>query len=244
MEKKLKILAIIPARGGSKGVPRKNIRPLAGKSLIQRTFEIAKISDKLDRIILSSDDEEIVQHGKNIGIDVPFVRPQKLAADTSPMVSVIFHALEYLKKEENYVPYAVMVLQPTSPLRKTLHIERAIKLLEENDAVCSLIQVPMEMSPYYVMKITDKGYVDYFLPEGRKIIRRQDAPKAFLREGTVYLTTVEALYKYKDLYGERCIPMIISNDESLSIDTIEEWSYANEVLSKKEGYESLNPINE
>ena len=230
----MKVLAIIPARGGSKGIPRKNIRSMLGKSLVQRTFETVSQSKLLDRIILSTDDKLIADHGKDCGLDVPFIRPSQLASDNSPMIGVIFHALETLKEVENYKPDSVMILQPTSPLRKPEHIDKAIMLLKDNDAVCSLVQTPMIMSPYYAMKITDEGYVDYFLDEGQKIKRRQDVPKTYLRDGTTYLTTIKALYKYKDFYGngKSCIPMLIPNEESLSIDTLEDWALAEEKLSK------------
>jgi CMP-N,N'-diacetyllegionaminic acid synthase len=231
MEKSLKILALIPARGGSKGVRRKNIRPLLGKSLVQRTYETALQSKLLDRIIISTDDPEIASHAEKIGLEVPFLRPEQLATDISPMIGVLLHALEFLKRNENYVPDAVMLLQPTSPLRQSHHIDKAIDLLKNNDSVCTLVQVPMEMSPFYVMKITEEGYLDYFLEEGRKIKRRQDAPKAYMREGTVYLTTVKTLFEHKNLYGKQCIPMLIDHNESLSIDSVEEWAQAEELLS-------------
>jgi CMP-N,N'-diacetyllegionaminic acid synthase len=231
MEKGIKVLAIVPARGGSKGVPRKNIRPLLGKSLIQRTFEVIQQTKGIDRVILSTDDEEIAAHGKSIGLEVPFMRPDKLATDVSSMTGVILHALDTLVETENYVPDAVVLLQPTSPLRKPGHIERAIELLNGNDAVCSVLEVPQEFSPYYVMKITDKGYLDFFLEEGRTIKRRQDAPKAYLREGTVYLATVATIRTYHDLYGQSCVPMLIAKEESLSIDTEEDWEKAVDSLS-------------
>lgn len=231
MEKKINILAIIPARGGSKGVPSKNIRPMLGKSLVERTFETARQSKLLDKIILSTDNEDIASVGKKIGLEVPFIRPVQYALDTSSMLDVVLHALNFLEQTEDYQPDAVMVLQPTSPLRKTEHIETAIQLLKDKDAVCSLVQLPMEMSPHYVMKITAEGYLDYFLEEGRKIKRRQDAARAFLREGTIYLAKVETLFKYNNFYGDRCVPMIIPNEESLSIDTKDDWKLAEKILS-------------
>lgn len=239
MEEKIKILAIIPARGGSKGVPRKNIRPLLGKSLVQRTFETAQKSQFLDRIILSTDDEEIAQHARAIGLEVPFMRPIKFAEDQSPMLDVLIHAIEKLKEKESYSPDAIMILQPTSPLRKTEHIDSCVRLLKNNDAVCTLVQVPMEMSPYYVMKITNDGYLDYFFEEGRNIKRRQDAPKAFMREGTIYLARVETLYKYQNIYGEKCIPVIIDAQDSLSIDTEEDWKLAEESLQKRKSTQEI-----
>ena len=228
----LKILAIIPARGGSKGVPEKNIRLIAGKSLIQRTYEVACQSKYLDRVILSTDSEKIAAHANIIGLQAPFMRPPKLATDESPMIDTILFTLEKFK-EKGYSPDAVMLLQPTSPLRQVKHIDGAIELLNDNDAVCSVIQVPPEMSPYYVMKITEQGYLDYFLPEGRLVKRRQDAPKAYKRDGTVYLATCETIYNFKNLYGNRCIPMEIDTKESLSIDTQDDWEKAEVILLSK-----------
>ena len=125
-----------------------------------------------------------------------------------------------------------MLLQPTSPLRQTKHIDQAVELLKNNDAVCSIIQVPPEMSPHYVMKITEHGYLEYFFPEGRLVKRRQDASKAYRREGTVYLATCKTIYRYGDFYGEHCTPIKIEPKDSLSIDTPEDWEKAEEFLSK------------
>lgn len=226
----MKILGFIPARGGSKGVPRKNIRPLAGKSLIERTFEVAKNSNALDRIILSTEDESIAEHGRSIGLEVPFLRPDHLAQDTTAMIDVIIDLLDTLKEKENYVPDAVMSLQPTSPLRKTRHIDEAAALLGDNDAVCGLVPVPLELCPHYVMKINEDGFMDYFLPEGAKIKRRQDVIPAYRREGTVYLARTEVIYHYRNLYGEKCVPMFVDPSESLSIDTWEDWHQAEKIL--------------
>ncbi|MEZ4774554.1 MAG: acylneuraminate cytidylyltransferase family protein [Bacteroidia bacterium] len=233
MEKtKISVLGIIPARGGSKGVPRKNIRPLAGKSLIQRTFETARESLSLDRIVLSTDDEEIAAHGREIGLEVPYIRPEHLASDTSAMVDVIIDMVQFLGKD-NYFPDAVMILQPTSPFRKSHYIDQAVQLLGNHDAVCGVVQVPPELSPHYVMRITADGFMDFFLPEGALIKRRQDVPKAYRREGTVYLTRTEVLLRDKTIYGKTCVPLLVNPEDSLSIDTEKDWEYAEQIIRQQ-----------
>jgi CMP-N,N'-diacetyllegionaminic acid synthase len=228
----MKVLGVIPARGGSKGIPNKNIKPLVGKSLVERTYETARKCPSLDRIILSTDDEKIAELGKSLGIEVPFIRPKELATDTTPMFDVIYHVLVELQHKDNYYPDVVLILQPTTPLRKSEYIETAVKLLKDNDSVCSLIQVPDDMSPYYLMKITDAGLVDYFMEEGKKIKRRQDAPKAYKRDGSIYLTKTSVIFEKKSLYGDKCVPLFVDSKNSINIDTEEDWHKAEELIEK------------
>ncbi|MDA7639304.1 acylneuraminate cytidylyltransferase family protein [Akkermansiaceae bacterium] len=230
----MRVLAIIPARGGSKGVANKNIRPLHGKSLIQRTFEVARRVERVDKIVLSTDRQEIADHGKALGIEVPFIRPDNLAGDRSPMIGVVLHCVEWLLENEGYEPDVVILLQPTSPLRACDHIEDGLSLLKRNDAVCSVVKVPSELSPHYLMKRDNFGHLKYFLEEGRNIHRRQDSPSAFQRDGTVYISRVDSIKKYKDLYGKCCEPLILDKAESLSIDTEEDWDRAEKILRLKE----------
>lgn len=223
------ILGIIPARGGSKGIPDKNILPLCGKPLIQYAHEAAVQSKVLDRVILSTDSESIAQAGKSLGIEVPFVRPAEFSADVSPMINVVIHALDELART-GYVPDAVLLLQPTSPLRKPGHIRTAVELLGENDSVVSVFAVPQEYSPYYLMKILDNGWLDFFMPEGRKITRRQDAPIVYKRDGTIFLTKTRVLREQRSFYGNRCKPMIMAAEEHLNIDNWDEWNKAEKIL--------------
>ena len=143
----LKVLGLIPARGGSKGLPRKNLMPLAGKSLIERTYNVAQESGVLDRSILSTDDPEIRDHALSMGLEAPFLRPARFADDGSPMIDVIIHALDALEQND-YIPDAVMLLQPTSPLRTAQHLIRAVELLEQGDSVCSVVQIPPTHAPH------------------------------------------------------------------------------------------------
>jgi CMP-N,N'-diacetyllegionaminic acid synthase len=221
----MKILGIIPARGGSQGIPRKNIKPLAGQSLIQRSFQCGQQSGVLDRIILSSDDQEIINHGKSIGLEAPFVRPAEFAANNSAQIDVVVHALNTLTTD-GYKPDAVLLLQPTSPARKPEHIQRAVELLQDNDSVCTVIPIPKDHCPHYVMKITDGGFLDYFLPEGANYTRRQDVPQAYNRDGTIFLTRTSVLLEERSFYGQKCIPMPIPVEESLNIDEPTDWERA------------------
>jgi CMP-N,N'-diacetyllegionaminic acid synthase len=223
----VKVLGIIPARGGSKGIPRKNIRALAGKSLLRRAFECGVTSAVLDRLIVSTDDIDIAAEAREIGAEVPFLRPAELATDSAAMIDVVLHALEALAS--NYRPDAVMLLQPTSPLRRPERVREAVEMMRCDpaiDSVCSLIPVPKGLCPHYVMRITPTGYVDYFLPEGANYVRRQDVPQAYKRDGSIFLTRSGILEAGRSFYGKRCMPMIIEPDEMINLDDPADWAEA------------------
>jgi CMP-N,N'-diacetyllegionaminic acid synthase len=227
----VKILGIIPARGSSQGIPGKNIKPLAGQSLIQRSFVCGESSGVLDRIILSSDSVEIIEHAKSIGLKAPFVRPAEFAAHNSAQIDVVIHALRTLAGN-GYHPDAVLLLQPTSPIRKPEHIQRAVELLGENDSVCTVIPIPKDHCPHYVMKITGEGFLDYFLPDGPNYTRRQDVPQAYNRDGTIFLTRTQVLLEEQSFYGKKCVPMPIPMEESLNIDEPADWERAENRFSE------------
>jgi CMP-N,N'-diacetyllegionaminic acid synthase len=227
----MRILALIPARGNSKGVPEKNLRPINGKSLVERAFEVAIRSDVADRVILSTDSGEIAEHGRSLGLEIPFLRPAALADDTTPMIDVAQHALHELAGD-GYAPDALLLLQPTSPCRTPDHLRTAVRLLAHSDAVCSVAPVPKALCPHYVMTIQG-GYLFHFLPEGAKYTRRQDVPDAYRRDGTVYLTRTEVVLA-GGFYGERCVPLVLDEDESLTIDTPDEWARAEAWLKQLE----------
>jgi CMP-N,N'-diacetyllegionaminic acid synthase len=226
----VKVLGLIPARGGSKGIPGKNLRPLAGKPLIQWTHEAALASGQLDRIVLSTDDEAIANLGRQVGIDVPFIRPSLFATDDSPMIDVAAHAIETLAGQ-GYSADALLLLQPTSPMRRPEHIRKAISLLGDNDGVCSVTPVPHRYSPPYLVRIDAAGMLDFYLPGGEKYTRRQDVPAAYKRDGTIFLTRTVVLLEQRSFYGQRCVPMILREDEVLNIDDPEEWEDAERRLS-------------
>jgi CMP-N,N'-diacetyllegionaminic acid synthase len=225
----MKVLGLIPARGGSKGIPGKNLRQLAGKSLIQRAYESAAAAGVLDRIILSTDDLEIAATGRSLGVEIPFLRPPEFARDESPMIDVVIDALTTLA-HDGYQPDAVLLLQPTSPLRQPRHIQEALRLLGSNDAVCSVIPLPRDLCPHYVMKITADGYLDYFMSDGVRYTRRQDVPLAYRREGTIFLTTRSVLLEQRSFYGQRCVPLLLDPREVCNIDAPEDWAEAERIL--------------
>ncbi len=229
------ILGVIPARGGSKAIPGKNIKQLCGKSLIQRAFESATASSVLERVILSTDDTSIAEHGRSLGLDVPFMRPSAFASDNSPMIDVAVHALNALRESEGYSPKAVMILQPTSPLRGSWHIEKAAALLEGYESVCSVIPLPQDLSPYYLMKIREDGCLDFFMQDGSLYTRRQDLPVAYRRDGTIFLTRTEVIIEQRSFYGKRCCPMLMNPRDVLNIDTADDWDEAERVFRERGG---------
>lgn len=225
------VLGIVPARGGSKGVPRKNVRPLAGRTLLDYVAEAARTSGVIDRLVLSTDSEEIADAGRAAGLEVPFLRPTSLAADDTPMLPVLQHVVSSLEAAD-WTPELIVLLQPTSPLRRPRHIRDAVTLLRESDAdsVVTVVEVPRHLSPDYVMAI-DGGRLRPFLAEGARVMRRQDARPAYSREGTVYAFWRRTLERFGSIYGDDCRPLLIDARESLSIDSPDDWDAAERRLA-------------
>jgi CMP-N,N'-diacetyllegionaminic acid synthase len=226
------VLAIVPARGGSKGVPGKNLRPLAGRLLIEYAADAARQSGVVDRTVLSTDSAEIAEAGRRIGLDVPFLRPEALSGDETPMLPVIQHALAQLAGR-GFTPAIVVLLQPTSPLRRPEHVRLAVEQLRQTGAtsVVTVVEVPRHMSPDYVMRI-DGGVLKPFLPEGASVTRRQDVRAAYSRDGTVYAFRRDTVERFDSIYGPDCRPLVIPIEESLSIDTPADWERAERMLAR------------
>ena len=220
------VLALIPARGGSKGIRDKNIRPLRGHTLLEYAANAAAKSGVVDRAVLSTDSERIAAEGRRIGIEVPFIRPAELARDDTPMLPVIEHAVDFLE-QEGWQPEIVVLLQPTAPLRTADHIRKAVQELRDSaaDSVVTVVQLPRHLSPDYVMRI-DEGRLVPFLPERASVSRRQDARAAFERDGTVYAFWRRTLRETHSIYGRNCRPLILPSAESLTLDTPEDWDEA------------------
>lgn len=229
----MRILGLIPARGGSKAIPGKNLRALAGKPLLQWTAEVAIASGVLDRIVLSTDDEDIAETGIELGVEVPFHRPALLAGEHAAMVDVVIHALEQLA-EAAYLPDAVALLQPTSPLRRPEHIRQACELIGDADSVCSVVAVPKQLCPHYVMRIDEHGHLQHFLSDGALYTRRQDVPPAYSRDGTIYLVRREAVLQAQNLYGATSLPLLMDREDSLSIDDPADWLEAERRLAVRD----------
>jgi N-acylneuraminate cytidylyltransferase len=211
------VLAIIPARGGSKGVPRKNIREVAGKPLIAWTIAEAKKSKFIDRLILSSDDEQIIRVAQEYGCEVPFIRPAELARDDTPGIDPVLHALESLSQKYDYV----VLLQPTSPLRSAADIDDCIAkcALEDNNACVTVTQA--EQSPYWMYSISREGSVVPIV-KNDGFFRRQDLPTAYVLNGAVYVARTDWLKREKQFVATETKAVVMPAERSLDIDTEED----------------------
>jgi CMP-N,N'-diacetyllegionaminic acid synthase len=227
----MKILGLIPARGGSKGIPKKNIKILGNKPLLQYTQEAAKRSSLLSRVILSSDDQEIISIAKNLDLEVPFIRPENLAQDKTSSLEVIIHALNYFRDKNIYFD-AVCLLQPTTPFRQKNLIDQAIKkFIQGNyDSLITVKKVPAEFNPHWVFE-EESGKLKLATGENEIISRRQDLPPAYFRDGAIYLTKTEVILNQKSLFGQNIGFLENLDLNSVNLDTMEDWIKAEQILN-------------
>jgi len=219
------ILAIIPARGGSKGIPRKNLFPCAGRPLLAWTCDAALGSRRVTRAVLSTDDAEIAQVGRSAGLDVPFMRPAELAGDRTPCLSVVTHALEALRAAEGYRPDAVVLLQPTAPLRTAAHVDDALDALLAGgcDSVVSVAEIPRHFSPHWQF-VVQNGCLRVFTgePLGCLVPNRQQLAATYFRNGAIYAFWRSTLEGHGNLYGERCAAYVMPWDDSANVDDLDD----------------------
>jgi CMP-N,N'-diacetyllegionaminic acid synthase len=207
-----KVLAVITARGGSKGIPRKNIREIGGKPLIAWSIEAAKKSKYIDKLVLSSEDPEIISVAKGLGCEAPFVRPKELAQDDTPGVDPVLHALEKLEGYDY-----VVLLQPTSPLRSAGDIDACIEnCVKQKASSCVSVSEPSK-SPYLTYKMDTKSLLLPLLKG--KFQRRQDLPQAYGVNGAVYVAKSEWLKNKKGFMGEDTIGYVMPPERSIDVDT-------------------------
>jgi CMP-N,N'-diacetyllegionaminic acid synthase len=218
-----KVLGVIPARGGSKSLPRKNIAMLAGRPLLCYTCDAALNSRALGRVVLSTDDEQIAEVGRTSGVEVPFLRPPGLANDETPSVDVAEHAVRWLAEREGWQADVVVLLQPTSPLRQAGHIDEALGRMQDTDAdtVVSVMPVPHRFSPYNVMKFEGGLLQDFWQDRvGFDRFRRQNLPVLYARNGPAVLASRASLIlRSHTFYGARVAPYLMTEEESVDIDT-------------------------
>jgi len=231
----LKVLGIIPARGGSKGIPGKNTRLLAGKPLVQYTAEAARDAKTLHRTLLTTDDAQIAEVGRQLGLWVPFLRPAELAQDDTPTLAVLLHVVEWLTAQgEAYDAYCL--LQPTAPFRTAQQIDQATTLLAASDAdsVISAVSVPKHFHPAWQMKLQLDGALTLWNddPLSQIITRRQALAETFVRNGAIYVMRHTTLVKKKSLYGDKCLPFIMSSEEQVNLDTLDDWQKAEQLLAR------------
>jgi CMP-N-acetylneuraminic acid synthetase len=215
----MNILGLIPARGGSKAIPRKNIVDLAGKPLLAYTCLAALASRRLTRVILNTDDEEISAVGRRYGVEVPFLRPAILAGDNTPMLPVIQHTLSWLSQYAGFDTDIVVLLQPTSPFRTAAHIDAAVELLLESEAdtVVSVVAVPHNFNPVSVMQQDENGFLVPFI-SGEMILQRQRKPLVYARNGPALLGVRRAVLEAGNLYGDKVLPYEMGKAASIDID--------------------------
>lgn len=228
----MKILGLIPARGGSKGIPNKNRKLLGGKPLLSYTIEAALNARSLDSVVFSSEDSQLINLAKDLGVEVPFVRPQKLATDTAGSLEVVQHALNYLLEKGNKYD-AVCLLQVTTPFRTSEDIDKAISIFKnsQTDSLLSVQEVPHQYNPHWVFEKNKMGNLVIATKDAQIIKRRQDLPAAYSRDGAIYITKTEVLLKQNSFYGTS-ISHIVSNPKThVNIDTEKDWERAEQLLA-------------
>ncbi len=209
------VLAIIPARGGSKGVPRKNIRLVAGKPLIAWTIEAAKKSKYLDRIILSSEDEEIIKIAQHWNCEVPFIRPAELAQDHVTGIEPILHAIETIPEKYEYI----VVLQPTCPLRIAEDIDGCIeKCIVQNGTVCVTVTKP-DKSPYWMYSLDSEGKLKPIMKQKKTVLLRQQLEEVYALNGAVYAANTGWFLENKKFISDETVAYLMPKNRSLDIDT-------------------------
>ncbi len=228
----MKILGIIPARGGSKGISKKNIKFLGENSLLYYSFQSAQKSVLLDKIILSSEDAEIISVANTLGLEVPFIRPENLALDTTSSIEVVQHAISFFENKGHFFD-AICLLQPTSPFRELGFIDKAIEMfIEKNtDALISVLEVPQEYNPHWTFESNQNDTLLIATGEKEIIKRRQDLPNAFFRDGSIYISKVEVIKK-GSFFGETLSYIESNPDFYANIDTQNDWNKAEEKLTK------------
>jgi len=231
----MKVLAIIPARGGSKRVEKKNIKHLLGKPLIYYSIQNAKDSKYITDFVVSTEDKEIAKISEDLGAPV-IMRHEHLAVDTAKTEPVLVHVLEEFKKKGKTFDFVVL-LQPTTPFRTTENIDKAIALFKESnaDSVVSVMPVQGRFNPFKLMKIQD-GALKHYLDQSNKelVTRDQDAMKklpVYTRNGQIYITKTSLVEK-EDLYGEKCVPFVINDKFQINIDEPEDFALAEFLVNK------------
>jgi CMP-N,N'-diacetyllegionaminic acid synthase len=236
----MKILGLIPARGGSKGIPLKNQKELLGKPLLQYTIEAALGSEMLDSVVFSSEDPSLIDLAKKMGAEVPFVRPGHLATDTASSIEVVEHALEALSAMgRNYD--AVCLLQVTNPFRTSQFIDKAILKFKEagTDSLVSVLKVPHEFNPHWVYEVSEKDTLKVATEEDEVIKRRQDLPTAYYRDGSIYVTKSDVVTSQHSLYGKEISYIESDPERHVNIDTMQDWKKA-VVLAEKLAKKRIN----
>jgi N-acylneuraminate cytidylyltransferase len=232
------VLALIPARGGSKSIPRKNIRPLAGHPLIAYSIAAGLAAESVTRLVVSTDDEEIARISRRYGAQTPFLRPSEVSQDNTPDLPVFEHALAWLAENEGYTPEIVVQLRPTSPFRRVWHIDQAVYRLLENphaDAVRTVC-APFQ-NPFKMWQITTDGFMRPLLETQFKEpynMPRQALPDVYWQTGYVDAAWTDTILTRHSMTGDRILPLVIDPSEWIDIDSLDDWRRAERLLESGE----------
>jgi len=225
------LLAVIPARGGSKGIRRKNIRMLNGKPLVFYTINVANNCDFIGDVVVSTDDEEISSLSIDFGAQVPFIRPSSLATDETPSYDVVKHALLKMESQTNVLYDAVMMLQPTCPLRTVEDIDNSIRIFQSTgaDSVVSVVELS-DKHPFRMKRLIGDRLINY-IDQGFEDMRpRQSLPKVYIRNGAIYVSTRRSFLSSESLVGEDCRAYLMPDSRSVNIDSEVDMLLAEKLL--------------
>jgi len=224
-----RVLGLVAARGGSRGLPRKNVLPLGGKPLVAWTVDAAHGARALHRTILSSDDSEIIAAARAAGCEVPFVRPAALAGDHSSTVDVALHALDWLAEHGD--PFDVLVMLPaTAPLRRAEHVDAAVERLVSDHAAEAVVAVTdADYPPWWMLSITNERLA-WLFPEGAKADHRQELPAAYRPNGSIYAIRVPVLRAQRTFYPKETAPYVMPREASVNVDAAVDLTLAEALL--------------
>ena len=232
------VLAIIPARGGSKGIPRKNVRDFAGAPLIAYSIVAALRSQGVTRVIVSTDDEEIAKISRQWGAEVPFMRPDELARDDSPVIDVMVHAIRWFKKGEGQCLDYMMLLQPTAPFRTAEDINRAISMAVERNAIAVISLCAVSQHPFLCKRILDDGTMENFIESTIPYLRRQSLPPLYALNGAIYLNRCDSLLRDRTFWPPGSLAYIMPPERSIDIDTPWDYHVADLILKDQQTNEN------
>ena len=225
------IIAIIPARGGSKRLPGKNIKLLAGKPLIAWTIEAALESKVFDHVFVSTDCDEIAQISKSFGAEVPFLRPTEIATDTATTNDVVTHLVAWFEEEHNREVTTIAILQPTSPLRNAQHIQESFKVMRDKQAKAIVSVCELEHPIQFCNKLGSDGSMDNFI-DSKNLKRTQELEPYYRLNGAIYFLSRGYVNRLSELYSEGTYSYLMSSKSSIDVDTIDDFELAEFFMNK------------
>lgn len=229
----MKVLALIPARGGSKGLPHKNVKLLCNKPMVAYSIQEALKSSYIDRVVVSTEDREIAIISKELGAEIPFMRPSELALDETPSMDVFVNMIDELLKREGYYPDIVTILEPTSPLRRVDHIDATIEKLIQKKPDSVVTVCPVERKPSNIVRVVDTDRIlRYIEKPDDDFCRRQDWNNLRRINSAVYTMWTDLIYKERKLVGDKCLMVEMHEDESVNVDSFVDFKLAEILLHK------------